>query len=81
MTALAVAFAVDPVVQDWVRNERSESLRTMARGVSLLGTGAFLLPVLLVLAARGWVLEDREVSRIAATAKGRCSRRHSLTMR
>jgi undecaprenyl-diphosphatase len=65
--ALSAAFLLDHAVNDWVRANRTDAWHQAARAVSLLGTGAGLLPVLAILALRGWTLDDRRLLWLAAT--------------
>ncbi len=66
--ALAVGFLADHAVNDWVRAHRPDWYHQIARAVSLLGTGAAFVPLLGILFLRGWVLDDRRLLWLVATA-------------
>ncbi len=65
LVALGAAFAIDHDVNDLVRGHRTDEIHAVARLLSLLGTGAFFVPLLAILFLRGWVLDDRRLLQIA----------------
>jgi membrane-associated phospholipid phosphatase len=59
LVVLAFALVLDPVVEGAMLRHRTKNVEVLGRFLSLLGTGLFYVPLLLLLAARGYLQDDR----------------------